>query len=370
MPGVKRSADSQAASRAHDEPAAKRVKVAQSKSAGEVPRLVAQREQVRSAFGPVAQLEGGLEDELPAQGKGIAQLAGVEEELPVQGKGIAQMVSPEEEFPAQGKGIAQRVSAEEELPAQGKGIAQLAGVEEELPMQGKGIAQLASEEEEPMQGKGISQLAGVEEELPIQGKGTGQENRTGMPDDLKAGVEGLSGMSMNDVKVHYNSAQPSQLNALAYAQGNDIHVAPGQEQHLPHEAWHVVQQAQGRVKPTMQMQGRSVNDDASLESEADVMGARALQAKAEPGALAAGATVQLAREVLQAKKDKYIPDAGEPHIHVHDGGITFTDVGHGHKYLVRGDRTLANNVAAVVQDLNAAGDARSLQIVQWINANI
>ena len=29
--------------------------------------------------------------------------------------------------------------------------------------------------------------------------------------------------------------------ALAYAQGSDIHLAPGQEQHLPHEAWHVVQ---------------------------------------------------------------------------------------------------------------------------------
>jgi hypothetical protein len=50
-------------------------------------------------------------------------------------------------------------------------------------------------------------------------------------------------MSMDHVKVHYNSSQPAQLNALAYAQGSDIHVAPGQEQHLPHEAWHVVQQA-------------------------------------------------------------------------------------------------------------------------------
>ena len=69
-------------------------------------------------------------------------------------------------------------------------------------------------------------------------------------------------MSMDDVKVHYNSSQPAQLNALAYTQGSDIHVAPGQEQHLPHEAWHVVQQAQGRVQPTMQMKdGVPVNDD-------------------------------------------------------------------------------------------------------------
>jgi hypothetical protein len=101
-------------------------------------------------------------------------------------------------------------------------------------------------------------------------------NNTGLPDNLKSGIESLSGMSMDNVKVHYNSSQPAQLNALAYAQGTDIHVAPGQEKHLPHEAWHVVQQAQGRVKPTMQMKdGVPVNDDAGLEREADVMGGRA-----------------------------------------------------------------------------------------------
>ena len=103
-------------------------------------------------------------------------------------------------------------------------------------------------------------------------------NNTGLPDPLKSGIEALSGLSMDNVNVHYNSSQPAQLNALAYAKGTDIHIAPGQEQHLPHEAWHVVQQAQGRVKPTMQMKGGvPVNDDQSLEREADVMGARALQ---------------------------------------------------------------------------------------------
>lgn len=103
-------------------------------------------------------------------------------------------------------------------------------------------------------------------------------NRTGMPDTLKTGVESLSGMSLDHVKVHYNSDKPSQLGALAYAQGSEIHVSPGQERHLPHEAWHVVQQAQGRVKPTMQMKdGVAVNDDTGLEHEADVMGARALK---------------------------------------------------------------------------------------------
>ncbi|WP_404667376.1 DUF4157 domain-containing protein [Roseateles asaccharophilus] len=102
-----------------------------------------------------------------------------------------------------------------------------------------------------------------------------QENRTGLPDGLKAGIESLSGMDMSEVRVHRNSSQPAQLNALAYAQGNDIHLGPGQEQHLPHEAWHVVQQWQGRVQATMQMAGVGVNDDLALEEEADVMGEQA-----------------------------------------------------------------------------------------------
>ena len=115
-------------------------------------------------------------------------------------------------------------------------------------------------------------------DTPAQRKEAPAPNHTGLPDQLKAGVENLSGVSLDNVQVHYNSAQPAQLNALAYAQGTDIHVAPGQERHLPHEAWHVVQQAQGRVRPTMQMKdGVPVNDDHGLEHEADVMGAKAAQ---------------------------------------------------------------------------------------------
>lgn len=105
-------------------------------------------------------------------------------------------------------------------------------------------------------------------------------NNTGLPDSLKAGMEKLSSYSLDDVNVHYNSDKPAQLQAHAYAQGTEIHLGPGQEKHLPHEAWHVVQQKQGRVKPTMQMKGFvNVNDDQFLENEADVMGAKAMQLK-------------------------------------------------------------------------------------------
>ncbi|WP_246841611.1 DUF4157 domain-containing protein [Cellvibrio sp. PSBB023] len=134
------------------------------------------------------------------------------------------------------------------------------------------IQRLSTQEGEPLQRE-------FESEAPVQQQEATAKtpNNTGLPDNLKSGIENLSGYSMDDVKVHFNSDKPAQLNAHAYAQGTDIHVAPGQEQHLPHEAWHVVQQKQGRVQPTLQMKaGVPVNDDAGLEHEADVMGAKAL----------------------------------------------------------------------------------------------
>ena len=97
----------------------------------------------------------------------------------------------------------------------------------------------------------------------------------GLPDKLRAAMEKMSGLSLDGVKVHYNSRKPAQVNAHAYAQGTDIYLGPGQERHLPHEAWHVVQQKQGRVRPTTQVNGMAVNDDRSLEREADLMGMRA-----------------------------------------------------------------------------------------------
>jgi hypothetical protein len=101
-------------------------------------------------------------------------------------------------------------------------------------------------------------------------------SKKNLPDNLKNGVEALSGHSMDDVRVHFNSDKPAQLVASAYAQGTDIHLASGQEEHLPHEAWHVVQQKQGRVKALTQLDSNTaVNDASNLEKEADEMGEKA-----------------------------------------------------------------------------------------------
>jgi hypothetical protein len=108
-------------------------------------------------------------------------------------------------------------------------------------------------------------------------------NNTGLPDNLKSGMENLSGMSLDHVNVHYNSSKPASVQAHAYAQGNDIHLASGQEQHLPHELGHIVQQAQGRVQPTAMVGGMAVNDNPSLENEATAMGNKALQMAPKKG---------------------------------------------------------------------------------------
>ena len=129
-------------------------------------------------------------------------------------------------------------------------------------------------------------------------------NNTGMPDNLKAGIESLSGFSMDDVRVHYNSSKPATVQALAYTQGTDIHVAPGQEKHLPHEAWHVAQQMADRVSPTTNINGMPVNDNAALEHEADVMGEKAVTQKKKADGLNEGS---ISEDVCQRTEIHYTP---------------------------------------------------------------
>ena len=176
-------------------------------------------------------------------------------------------------------------------------------------------AQRKAADEEELEKAGTAQLAvKPEEEYPLQGKfGSVQKaNSTGLPDNLKSGVESMSGLSMDDVKVHYNSSMPAQLHAHAYAQGTEIHLAPGQEQYLPHEAWHVVQQKQGRVRATTQAKGIDVNDDPGLELEATTMGERAMQFKATGTSPLLSTTFMPGRQPMQlARYIKSIQNPGD-----------------------------------------------------------
>lgn len=151
-------------------------------------------------------------------------------------------------------------------------LVQRSGVEDEDDLlQGKFVAQRNEDEDELLQGKF---------EQPMQ---RFVENQTGIPDGVKQRMEDSFGTDFSSVRVHPESSKAPEVGALAYTQGTDIHFAPGQfkpdtsagQQLLGHELTHVIQQAEGRVQPTTEIGGMSVNDDAGLENEADVLGAKA-----------------------------------------------------------------------------------------------
>ncbi len=98
-------------------------------------------------------------------------------------------------------------------------------------------------------------------------------NHTGIPAVMKANFEQSSGFSFDDVQVHYNSERPAKLDALAYTQGNQVYLGPGQEKHLPHELGHVVQQKMGIVHAdTRHKSGAMLNTEERLERDADRLG--------------------------------------------------------------------------------------------------
>lgn len=99
-------------------------------------------------------------------------------------------------------------------------------------------------------------------------EGTGP-NLTGIPTQMKLDFEQRSGLSFDDVRVHYNSDKPAQLQALAYTQGTQVYVGPGQERHLPHELGHVVQQKLGLVRPTARLGNIPINNSNHMEQMAD-----------------------------------------------------------------------------------------------------
>ncbi len=130
----------------------------------------------------------------------------------------------------------------------------------------------------------------------------------GLPDGIKSAIERRSGVDLSGARVHYDSPWPARLGALACTQGEEIHVAPGQEKHLAHEAWHVVQQRQGRVRATRTENGIALNDDAGLEREAGRAG-HASPAPVRPHAdipqSRGPAPVQLHREHVNARLLEY-----------------------------------------------------------------
>ena len=95
-----------------------------------------------------------------------------------------------------------------------------------------------------------------------------KEKKETFLDAVKRDARERSGVPLEDVRVYYGSSEPERFGALAYTQGNEIYLGPGQEKHIGHEIWHAVQQKQGRVKAE-NYGGIAANFDENLEREAE-----------------------------------------------------------------------------------------------------
>lgn len=111
----------------------------------------------------------------------------------------------------------------------------------------------------------------------------GQGEGPGLEMAMKDRLARRFGLPFDDVRVHYHSEKPAQMQALAFTQGNEVFLGPGQERHLGHELAHVVQQKQGRVRPTGAIMGAPLNDSPSLELEADAQAVPRLTGAPAPG---------------------------------------------------------------------------------------
>ena len=80
----------------------------------------------------------------------------------------------------------------------------------------------------------------AQQQASLQRSADNRPNQTGLPDQLKSGLEHLSGLDLSNLRVHENSDQPAQLSAHAFARGTEIHLAPGHRDKMAHESWHVV----------------------------------------------------------------------------------------------------------------------------------
>ncbi|MBN3923929.1 DUF4157 domain-containing protein [Nostoc sp. NMS4] len=119
-----------------------------------------------------------------------------------------------------------------------------------------------------------------------------------MPEMVQQKFETSFGTNLSDIRIH-EGPQAEKIGAIAYAQGKNIHIQPGKYQPttqsgqeiLGHEVAHTLQQEAGRV-PAPQSKGVSINADPKLETEADVMGAKAARGESAQVSGAASSGVQ------------------------------------------------------------------------------
>lgn len=136
---------------------------------------------------------------------------------------------------------------------------------------------------------------------------SGKQNKS-LPSNLQSNMENSLGQDFSSVGIHTNSQKAVQMNARAYTQNEQIHFAPGEfnpsstsgQNLIGHEFTHIAQQRAGVVKPTKKLKkGVYVNDDRSLESEADNFGRKAARGEAVSKYRSAGLGVRNSMRTTQ-----------------------------------------------------------------------
>ena len=105
-----------------------------------------------------------------------------------------------------------------------------------------------------------------------------------LPDAVQRQMSGALGQDFSGVRVH-EGAHATQLGAVAFTQGENVHFAPGAynpgttagQRLIGHELAHVTQQRAGAVTANGDVSGVPLNDSPHLESAADQAGDRAVQ---------------------------------------------------------------------------------------------
>lgn len=136
-------------------------------------------------------------------------------------------------------------------------------------------------------------------------------------ENLKMRFENMSGYAFDDVRIHYNSSKPAQVEAAAYTAGNEVYLGAGQERHLGHELGHVLQQKRGHIPLTIQYKGLMINHDPALEREADMLAEKAMEFRADTSTFGRNTKVSVPSSdaaVVQMGKWKWSAQSGKWHL--------------------------------------------------------
>lgn len=181
------------------------------------------------------------------------------------------------------------------------------------------------------------------------GETTQMKSNSKLDPTVQAKMEHSLGADFSNVDIVENSSKATESGALAMAQGDSVHFAPGQfkqdtesgQKLLGHELTHVVQQREGKVKANTSVNGMAVNNDKSLENEADRMGDKAAR-----GEVAMSGTAQTAVGGGDAPVQGYFvqnPDSGTPIRVAEDLSVAVPQTGSKHGLYAKAGKAKQSN---------------------------